>query len=60
MKVSFVGRVWSSLLIRHFEACKAGDEERRARLLDLMDGLEDEFPQAVAEEIQRTKDYAAS
>lgn len=60
MKVSFVGRVWASLLIRHFEAVKAGDEERRARLLDLMDGLEDEFPQAVAEEIQRTKDYAAS
>jgi hypothetical protein len=58
VKVSSVGKVWLSLLIKHFEACKAGDEKRRAQMLDLLDGIEAEFPQAIADEMQRCKDYA--
>lgn len=53
-----VGKVWLGLVIKHFEACKAADDKRRSDLLDLLDALEAEFPQAVAEETQRCMEYA--
>jgi hypothetical protein len=47
-----VGRVWLALVIKHYLACRDGNEERRAKLFDLLDGLYDEFPGAIGAEIE--------
>jgi len=46
-----IGRLWLELLVKHYLACRDGDEPRRAKLFDLLDALTDEYPDAIQAEI---------
>lgn len=51
MKRQFVGRLWLQLVVRHYIACRDGDEVKRQKLFDLIDGLTDEYSDAIEAEI---------
>lgn len=46
-----IGRLWLELVVRHYLACRDADEQRRAKLFDLIDLLTDEYPDAIQAEI---------
>jgi hypothetical protein len=48
-----VGKVWLMLMVKHFDACKVGNEKKRQEVFDLLVGLEDEFP----EDVKTERDY---
>lgn len=49
---SVVGRLWLELVVKHYLACRDADRARQATLFDLLDGIADEYPDAVQAEIE--------
>lgn len=49
---SVVGRIWLELVVKHYLACRDADRARQATLFDLLDGIADEYPDAVRAEIE--------
>jgi hypothetical protein len=49
---SAVGRIWLQLVVRHYCACRDGDEEARQKIFDIIDTLSDLYPEAIEAEIR--------
>lgn len=47
---SIVGRIWLDLVMKHYRACRDGDEEMRKRIFDVLDELSDLYPKEIAAE----------
>jgi hypothetical protein len=47
-----VGRIWLELVVKHYLACRDANRGRQATLFDLLDGIADEYPEAVQAEIE--------